>query len=191
MDNYIGERVGGQEQREAAQVQFVDAERAAEVLQDLTAMRGHVEMGGVVAEHVVDDPRGEVEEELTAERLQGPFDVHAVLEDTLEHQVANLVVVVCLGEDALGGVAEGLAAVAAGRVLAAGDVQIGDGLVDDGAHPSGHIPLATAQFAALRAGGLLGGAADGYNDGCGCFGAHACVLGEEAVFEPHSPGRKP
>ena len=21
-----------------------------------------------------------------------------------------------------------------------------------------------------------------YNDGCGCFGAHACVLGEEAVF---------
>ena len=166
--------------REAAQVQFVDAERAAEVLQDLAAMRGHVELRGVVAEHVVDEPRGEVEEELAAERLQGPLDAHAVLEDAVEHQVADLVVVEGLGEDALGGVAEGRAAVAAGGVLAVGDLQVGDGLVGDGADGAGQGPLAPAAFAALRAGGLLGGAVDGYNDGRGCFGAHACVPGDEA-----------
>jgi hypothetical protein len=32
-------------------------------------MLGHVKTFGVVVEHVVDEPRGEVEEELTAERL--------------------------------------------------------------------------------------------------------------------------
>ena len=108
------ERVGGQQQGEPAQVQLVDAERAAEVLQDHAAMLGHVELRGAVAEHVVDEPRGEVEEELAAERLQGPLDAHAVLEDAVEDQVADLVVVQGLGEDALGGVAEGRAAVAAG-----------------------------------------------------------------------------
>ena len=135
---------------------------------------------GVVAEHVVDEPRGEVEEELAAERLQGPLDAHAVLEDAVEHQVADLVVVLGLGEHALGGVAEGRAAVAAGGVLAVGDLQVGDGLVGDGADGAGQRPLAAAAFAALRAGGLLGGAVDRYNDGCGCFGAHACVPGDEA-----------
>ena len=92
---------------------------------------------GAVAEHVVDEPRGEVQEELAAERLQGPFDVHAVLEDAVEDQVADLVVVLGLGEDALGGVAEGRAAVAAGLILAVGDLQVGDGLVGDGADACG------------------------------------------------------
>ena len=152
----VAQRVGGQEQREATQVQFVDAEGAAEVLQDLAAMRGHVELRGEVVEHVVDEPRGEVEEELAAERLEGPLDAHAVLEDAIEHQVADLVVVQGLGEDALGGVAEGGAAAAPGVVLAVGDLQEGDGLVGDGADPAGQGPLPTAAFAALRAGGLLG-----------------------------------
>ena len=91
----------------------------------------------MVVEHVVDEPRGEVEEELAAERLQGPLDAHAVLEDAVEHQVADLVVVEGPGEDALGGVAEGGAAVAPGLILAAGDLQVGDGLVGDGADPCG------------------------------------------------------
>ena len=131
------ERVGGQQQGEAAQVQFVDAERAAEQLQDLATMHGHVELPGVVVEHVVDEPRGEFQEELAAERLQGLFDAHAILEDAIEHQVADLVVVEGSGEDALRGVAEGRAAVAPGLILAAGDLQVGDGLVDDGADLAG------------------------------------------------------
>ena len=44
-------------------MQFVDAERAAEVLQDLAAMLGHVELADAIAEHVVDEPGGEVEED--------------------------------------------------------------------------------------------------------------------------------
>src|SRR5512142_997300 len=178
----VGERVGGQQQGEAAEVQFVDAERAAEVLQDRAAVRGHVKPPGMVVEHVVDEPRGKVQEELAAERVQGPFDAHAVLEHAVEHQVADLVVVEGPGEDSLWGVAEGLATVTAGSILAAGDLQNGDGLVGDGAYLAWECPLAPAELTALRAGGLLGGAVDRYNDGCGSFGAHACVLGEEAVF---------
>ena len=59
--------------------------------------------GGPVAEHVVDEPRGEVQEELAADRRQGPLDAHAVLEQAVEHQVADLVVVLGLGEHALRG----------------------------------------------------------------------------------------
>jgi site-specific DNA recombinase len=46
----VGDRVGGQEQREAAQVQLVDAKRAAESLQDLATMLGHIELPGVIVE---------------------------------------------------------------------------------------------------------------------------------------------
>ena len=84
-------------------MQFIDAKRAAEEAQDLAPVLGHVESPGVVVEHVVDEPRGEVEEELTAQRLQGPLDAHPVLEDAVEHEVADLVVVERPGEDALGG----------------------------------------------------------------------------------------
>ena len=140
-------------------------------------MLGHVELCRPVAEHVVDEARGQIEEELPAERLDRPFDAHAVLEDALQDQVTDLVVIQGPGEDALGGAAEGGAAVAAGAVLAAGDLQIGDGLVGDGADPAwGQDPRAAAAATTGRARGLLGCATDGYSDDGGCLGAHACVL---------------
>ena len=37
-------------------------------------------------------------------------------------------------------------------------------------------------------GAFLGAAVNRYNDGCGCFGAHACVLGEEVVLVPSFTG---
>jgi site-specific DNA recombinase len=177
----VGQRVGGQQEDEPTQMQLVDAEGAAEVLEDLVAMLGHVELGGLVLEHVVDEPRGEVQEEFTADRSQGAFDVHAVSEDAIEDQVADLVVVLGLGEHALWRVAEGLATLAAGGIFAVGDLQEGDGLVGDGADGPGQGPLARAPSAALRAGGFLRRAVDGYNDRCGCFGAHARVPGVEAL----------
>jgi hypothetical protein len=76
----VGQRVGGQQQREAARVQLVDAECAAEPPQDGAAMRGHVQFRGAVAEHVVDEPRGQVQEGLAADRRPRPLDAHAVLE---------------------------------------------------------------------------------------------------------------
>jgi hypothetical protein len=138
----VGQRVGGQQQWEAAQVQFVDAQRAAEALQDRAAMRGEVERSGVVAEHVVDEPRGQFQEELAAERLQGPLDVHAVLDEPPEDEVADLVVVERPGEHLLGGVAEGRATTASGLILAAGDLEEGHGQIHDGADPArGEFPL--------------------------------------------------
>ena len=175
-DRQVRERVGGQEQGKASQVEFIDAERAAEVLEHLAAMSGHVESRGEVVEHVVDEPGGEIEEELTLERLENPFDAHAVVENALEHQIADLVVVLGLGEDTLGCVAKGGGAVASGGVLAVGDLQIGDGLVDDGSDFSGDGPLASASLAALWAGGLPGGTVDRYNNRGGYFGAHGLHL---------------
>ena len=40
---------------------------------------------------------------------------------------------------------------------------------------------AASEFAAVRTGGFLGGAVNGYNDRCGFFGAHARVPGVEAL----------
>ena len=167
-----------------AQVEFVHTEGAAEVFEHLAAMSRHVESGGEVVEHVVDEPRREIEEELPLERQQDPFDAHAVFEDALQDQIPDLVVVLGLGEDILGCGAEGGGAVAAGLVLAVGDLQDGDGLVGDGANGSFQDPLASSEFAAGRTRGFLGSAANRYNQWCG-YGyirAHACVLGEEVVF---------
>ena len=147
-------------------MQLVDAERAAEVLQDFVTVRGHVEGRGMVVEHVVDEPRGEVEEELAADRPQDAFDVHAAFENRREHQVTDLVVVLGLGEHALGRVAEGGATVAGGLILAVGNLQVSDRLVGDGAHAVGQSSLATTVFAAFRAGCFPGRAVYGYNDRC-------------------------
>ena len=103
------------QQREAAEVQFIHAEYAAEILEDLSAMLGHIELFGTVAEHVIDEPRGQVQQELTSERLHSLFDVHSILEDPIEHQVADFVVVAGSGKHTLGSCPERLAAVTPGR----------------------------------------------------------------------------
>jgi site-specific DNA recombinase len=144
------------------------------------------------AEHVVDKPRGEIEEELAIKRVENPFDAHAVFEDPLQDQVPDLVVVLGLGEDTLGCGAEGGGAVAAGLVFAVGDFEEGDGFVRDGANGSLQGPFASSEFAAVWTGGFLGGVAHRYNQRCG-YGyirAHACVLDEAVVIQPYSPGRK-
>jgi hypothetical protein len=158
----VANRIGGQEQREPAQVHFIDAEGATEVVQDHAAVLGHVELLGPDAEQVVNETGGQVEEELAAQRLQGPFDAHAVLEDAFQDQVADLVIVEGPGKDPLGGRAEGRTAVTASLITASlifatGDLQVGDGLVGDGADPAGRqFPFATAVLATLGARGLLG-----------------------------------
>jgi hypothetical protein len=139
-------------------------------------MRRQVELGDSIAEHVIDEPRGQVEEEVAFERSEGAFDAHAVLEDAIEDEVADLVVVGGPGEYILVGVAEGRGAVASGGVLAGGDPQVGDGLVGDGPDPAGDGPLPSASLAAPGARGLLGGASNRYNERCGCLGAHGLHL---------------
>src|SRR5690606_4918966 len=124
------------------------------------------------------------------ERRQRPLDVHTVVEDAAEDQVADLVVVEGPGEDPFRGGAKGRAAGAPGLILADGHLQEGDGLVGDGADPACERPLSATGFAALRARGLRGGAANRYKDRCGCFGAHARVPGEEVVLQPSFTGTR-
>src|SRR5262249_21759168 len=106
--------------------------------------------------------------------------------DAVQDQITDLVVVQGPGEDALGGVAESPAAVTAGLILAAGDLQIGDGLVGDGADGARRqFPFANAVAATPGARGLLGCAVNGYIDDRGCLGAHACVFrgeGDQSSF---------
>jgi hypothetical protein len=140
-------------------------------------MLGHVELPGMGVEHVVDESCGEVEKELAPERFHGSFDVHAIPQDTIENQFADLVVVMGPGENTLRAVPEGFAAAASGSILTTGDLEEGDSLVGDRACLSGDRPLPMTELAALRTGRLLGSAMNRYNNRGGDIRAHACVLG--------------
>jgi hypothetical protein len=167
----VAQGVGGQRRGEATEVRLADAERSAEVLQDLAAMRRQVELGDSIAEHVMDEPRGQVEEELALERQEGAFDAHAVLEDAIEDEVADLVVVGGPGEDILMGVARSGGALASGRVLAVSDLRVGDGSDSpgDGPLPSpwlaakGHATTRCGRGARPRSGGSARGRSPGRN----------------------------
>ena len=91
--------------------------------------------------------------------MQGLLDLaetHAIVEDTIEDRLADLVIVVGLGRDAFPRGAEGGAAVAGGPVFGGGDMNNEDGLVGDGANAAFVEVPASAELSALRAGGLLG-----------------------------------
>ena len=183
------ERVGGQQQGHPAEVQLVDAEGAAEAVQDPAAMVGQVEPPGLPVEAVVDEAVGEVQEEVPPHRGDDPLDAHAVVEDAIEDGPADLVVVGGLGLDVRRGGAEGLAAGAAGPVLAVGDVEEGDLLVGDGADQAVVGGLAWPELAAVGAWGLGGCAADGYGADVGPSGLHG--LRAPVGLGMHPPARRP
>jgi hypothetical protein len=85
-------------------VQFVHAERAAEMFQNQATMFRHVEFADTIAEPLVDEPRGHLQQELTPQRRQEPLDAHPILHDAIQHQVPDFIVVMGLGEHALGSV---------------------------------------------------------------------------------------
>ena len=186
----VTQRISSQKQCEAAQVQFVHTEGAAEMFQNHAAMFGHIEFFGPIAEHVVDKPRGQFQQELAAQRLQDSLDAHPVFDDAIQHQIPDLVVVMGLGEHALGSVSERRAAIALGCVLAVGDLQVDYRLEGDRAYLTGTRPLSLAQFATLGTRGLLVSAMNRYKGNRGSIRAHACILSEEGYEGPHSKGCK-
>jgi hypothetical protein len=97
-------------------VNLVDAQRAPEALQDLPPVVGQVQAADGVAQAVVDEAAGELQEEVAAQDVEGGLDVEAAVEDVLQDGVADLVVVGVLGEDLLGVGAEALLAAAAGGI---------------------------------------------------------------------------
>ena len=89
----VVQRVGRQQQGHLAQVQLVDAERPAEVVQDPAAVIRQVEPPDLPVEAVVDEPVREIQKEVPPHRGDDPLDAYAVLEDAVEHGLTDLVVV--------------------------------------------------------------------------------------------------
>src|SRR5262249_53674968 len=74
----VGQGVGGQQQDVAAQVQYIDAQRSREALQDQPAVLGQIEAGQLPAQAGVDEAIRQADEEVAAHRGLGLLDVEAV-----------------------------------------------------------------------------------------------------------------
>src|SRR5262249_34715455 len=129
----VGQRVGGQEQGVAAQVQFIDAQRAGKALQDQLAVLRQFQAGQLPAQAVVDEAVGEAHEEVALHGSPGLLDVEAVVQQAVQDGLADGGIVVGLGGHVQGPGAEVLAAAAAGAVLCVGDLQPGHPAVGQGA----------------------------------------------------------
>src|SRR3954471_23011685 len=152
-------------------------------------MIGQVELPGLPVEAVVDEPVGEVQEEVPTHRGDDPLDAHAVLQDAVEDGPADRVVVAGLGFDIRRGGTEGLAAGAPGPVLAVGNVEEDDLLVGEGADQTVTGRLASSEFAAPGTRGLCGGATDGYGADVGTDSLHGLRAPVGLVMHP--PARRP
>jgi hypothetical protein len=113
--------------------------------------------------------------------MQGCFDIHAVVNDAVQHRLSHLVVVLGFGQDFIGVGAESRTTVTACFIFRVGDLQNSNGLVRQGPHLTMQDFLAFSQFATMRARGFLWGAKNRYNN-FGCFHIHACVLSEKSVL---------
>src|SRR3954447_20356508 len=153
-------------------MEFIDAQGAAEVIEDPATMFGHVEAPDLAMQAVVDEAVGEVEQEIPLHRGDDTFDAHAVVEDAVEDGLADLVVVQRAGFDPWRRGPEGGAAIAAGAILAVGDVEEDDFLVGEGADRSVADVLARRQLATGGARGLSGTATDVYGSDVGTDGLH-------------------
>src|SRR5215467_6980597 len=69
----VAERVGGQLQRVAAQMDFVDAQGAGELCQRPVAVVGVVELLELPAQAVIDKSRGQLQEKVPPEGCLNPL----------------------------------------------------------------------------------------------------------------------
>src|SRR5262249_43127809 len=83
-DDLVGDGVGGHKQGEPPQVQLVDAQDAAEVLQGAAAVLGQVEPAQLPVQAVVDVTRGEFQQEVPPHGSAGPLDVEPVLQQAVQ-----------------------------------------------------------------------------------------------------------
>jgi hypothetical protein len=120
---------------------------------------GAVELSDLPIEAIVEEAIRQLEVEVTSQGLLDLLDAHAIIEDAVEDGLADLVVVMGLGRDALDLGAEGGAAVAGSPVFGGGDMEEEDGLVGEGANGAFVEVLASAESSTARAGSLLGGVA--------------------------------
>jgi hypothetical protein len=147
----VGPAVGGQQQVEAAQVQFIDAQRAGELRRDQLAVGREVQLRDLPAQAVVDEALGRVQEVIASQGGPGAFDIEGTFQAAVEDGVSHQAVVLRLGRDVEGPGAEELAAGAGGPVLGVVDVQVGDLATGQGADTKVEGAFAAAGEAAVGA----------------------------------------
>ena len=173
-DGEVAERVGGQEQGAVAQGQFVHAQGAGEVGQGPLAVRGQVGLTDLPVEAVGREAGGQVEEEVASHRLLEAVQAHAIVEESVDHGVADAVGVLGAGLDAVRVRAEGVATVARGAGLSDRHFDEGDLGEREVANGSRVGALAMTGRAAVWAGEGLWRTTLPANANTG--GVHACVL---------------
>src|SRR5262249_53490992 len=118
----VADRVGGQQQGVDPQVQLIDTRDPAELLPVAAALSGTGQPGQAPLQAVVNEAAGQLEVAVASHGRQGPLDVEAVVEDTVEDRLADQVVVLGLGADLGRAGTEILAAATAGSVLCVEEV---------------------------------------------------------------------
>jgi hypothetical protein len=183
-DGEIVHRIGGQQERVAAQVQFVDTQGPGEMPQRPLAVLGHVQPRHFAVRTVVNKAFREVQQKVPGQRRPHGLYAHAVVQQTIQHGFADFVVVVAFGIDALGRRAKGLAAVAPCAILCVLDFQMHDLLVGDRADRSDQrLPcLATSWLAAGGARVSRRATTHLHKTRRDLRGFHACVLRWEWVI---------
>ena len=141
---------------------LVETQDTRELRQGPLPVGSAVDLTNLPVEAVVEEAGGQVEAEVALQGLLDLLDGHAIVEDSIEDGLADLVVVVGLGFDVLDLGAERSAAVAGGTIFGGGDMKEEDGLVGDGADGAVVESLAwrePGRPATVRAGSFLGGMA--------------------------------
>src|SRR5579871_2261028 len=132
----------------------------------------------------------QIQQKIPFQGSQDAVDIHAVFNQTVDHRLANLIVVLGLGNHVLGTVTKSRTAIAAGLILPIGDLQIDDLFVGDGSHIAFMGPRSLAPLTAFRTRSLLGSTVHRNKKNRGCFGIHACVLPEFWWFKTSKRRRR-
>ncbi len=171
----IAEGIGGQEQSAMAEVEFVDAQGAGELLKRPLPVRGQVDLADLPIEAVVQEAVGEIELEVAFQSVLQTIDAHAVFEQAIDDEIAHAIGILGAWLDAVDLRAEGLAARTGRAVFSDGQFDDHDLAEREFADRSSMSVFASSKLAALRTRIPLGGAFLLDDANARINGFHACV----------------
>jgi hypothetical protein len=174
-DGEIAQGVGGQEQGPMTKMDFVQVERAREILQGPLTVGRHVDLADLPVEAVVQKALGEIEVKIALQRLAKAFHAHSVVEQTVDDRVANSVGVLGARIDPLDLGPEGLATRTAGAVFSDGQFDEENLAVSDIADRAGMRLFELSTPAAVRTGKRCRSTMTFDHANAWLDGFHACV----------------
>src|SRR5580698_4239850 len=148
----IVERVGSQKQGAVAKVNFIDTECSGKPLQGPLAILGHVNLPDFPVQAIVKEALGQLEAEIPSQGLVKALHAHLVVEQAVEHRLANPVGILGTQFDSLNLGSEGLAAGTMGAVFSNGQLDDKDLAVRDIADRTGMRLFEPTMPAAMRTG---------------------------------------